>query len=50
MKLSLKMVAKHNVPVLISDDAHQVENLARHFNEAEEIIAKMNLRRFDKIK
>ena len=46
----LKMAAKHNVPVLISDDAHQVENIARHFNEAEEIIAKMNLRRFEKIK
>ena len=46
----LKMVAQNNVPVLISDDAHRVEDIARHFNEAEEIISKMNLRRFEKIK
>ena len=46
----LKMVAKNNVPVLISDDAHRVADIARHFDEAEEIISKMNLQRFEKIK
>ena len=50
MNRILKMVAKNNVPVLISDDAHRVADIARHFDEAEEIISKMNLQRFEKIK
>ena len=46
----LRAVAQNNVPVLISDDAHNTESIARHFDEAEELIKNMKLRSFTKIK
>lgn len=46
----LRAVAQNNVQVLISDDAHNTDNIARHFDEAEALIANMNLKRFSKIK
>ena len=41
----LQMVSDNGVPVLISDDAHQVAHLARHFDEAETLISKFQLQR-----
>ena len=46
----LNMVAENNIPVIISDDAHNTESIARHFDEAEELIKNMKLRSFTKIK
>ena len=42
----LKMVADNDVPVIISDDAHTVVNLGRHFEEAEILIKQFNLKRY----
>ena len=42
----LKMVAENNVPVLISDDAHEVKNIGRHFKEAGQLIKDLNLKSF----
>lgn len=42
----LKMVAKNNVPVLISDDAHEIKKLGRHFDEAAQLIKDLNLKSF----
>ena len=42
----LKMVAKNNVPVLISDDAHEIKKLGRHFDEAGQLIKDLNLKSF----
>lgn len=38
----LEELNKSGVPVVISDDAHDVDHLARHFERAEELLAKMN--------
>ena len=42
----LKMAQENNVPVIISDDAHEVKNIGRHFDEAEQIIRDLNLKTF----
>lgn len=42
----IQMVKSFDVPVIISDDAHRVKDLGRHFDEAENIILNMNLRRY----
>lgn len=44
----LKMVAKNNVPVLLSDDAHNAKDLGRNFDEASQLIKYMNLRTFSR--
>lgn len=40
----LKMMAKNDVPVLISDDAHVVKNIGRHFDEAGQLIISLGLK------
>jgi len=40
----LKMVAQNNVPVLISDDAHEAKNIGRHFDEAGQLIRDFKLK------
>lgn len=40
----LEMMKKENVPTIISDDAHEVKNIGRHFDEARAIIKKYNLK------
>lgn len=42
----LEMVKQNDIPVLICDDAHEVDNIGRHFNDAEKLIQKMKLKRF----
>lgn len=44
----LQMVAKHKIPVLISDDAHASNQIARHFDEAENLISKFNLTKYQR--
>ena len=39
----LKMAAQNNVPVIISDDAHEMKNIGRHFDEAQQLIQEFNL-------
>ncbi len=43
-KRILEMVAQNNVPVLISDDAHETKNIGRHFDEAGQLIRDLNLK------
>jgi len=43
----MRMIQRENVHVLISDDAHQSKDLCRYFDEAENIIEIMNLRRYN---
>ena len=45
----LEMAKAANVPVLISDDAHNVNNLGRHFDKAEQLIRELKLKRFEEI-
>jgi len=40
----LKMARDNNVPVLISDDAHDAKSIGRHFDEAEQLIRDLNLK------
>ncbi len=40
----LKMAAENNVPVIISDDAHETKNIGRHFDEAGQLIRDLNLK------
>ena len=40
----LEMAQKNNVPVLISDDAHETGNVGRHFDEAQQLIRDFNLK------
>ncbi len=40
----LEMAQKNNVPVLISDDAHETKNIGRHFDEARQLIKDLNLK------
>ena len=44
----LKMMAKNNVPTLLSDDAHNVENIGRHFDEAAQLIRQFGLKKFQR--
>lgn len=46
----LQMAKNMGVPVLISDDAHNVKNMCRHFKEAEQLVQNLKLKRFDKIR
>lgn len=46
----LEMIKNANVPVLISDDAHEIKNIGRHFDEARQLIKNFNLKTFEKIK
>ena len=34
---------ENNVPVIISDDAHETKNIGRHFDEAGQLIRDLNL-------
>lgn len=45
----LKLVSKYNIPVLISDDAHEVGQIGRHFSEAEIFAKKCGICKFMKI-
>lgn len=42
----LKMAKEKNIPVLISDDAHKIGDIGRHFDEAKELINQLKLSRF----
>ena len=42
----LNMARENNVPVIISDDAHEVKNIGRHFDEAKQLIRDLNLKIF----
>lgn len=42
----LQMIKNENVPVLISDDAHEIKNVGRHFDEARQLISDFNLKTF----
>ena len=42
----LKMIANANVPVLISDDAHCVEHIGRHFDRAAEYAKSCGIKNF----
>ena len=42
----LKMARDNNVPVLISDDAHDVKNIGRHFDEAGQLIRDLDLKQY----
>ena len=44
----LKMAVQHNVPVIISDDAHETKNIGRHFEEAQQLIRDLNLKTFQR--
>jgi len=40
----LQMIKDNNVPVLISDDAHEIKSVGRHFEEARQLISDFNLK------
>ena len=42
----LKMVAKHNIPVIISDDAHNFECLADRFDKAPQLALEAGIKHF----
>lgn len=42
----LKQVAEHDIPVLISDDSHKIEQIGRHFDEAAEFAQKCGVDNF----
>lgn len=42
----LKMMQEHDVATIISDDAHEVKNIGRHFDDARKIIQDLNLRTY----
>lgn len=44
----LQMAAQNNVPVLLSDDAHKVQDIGRHFDEASQLIKDLNLKTFSR--
>lgn len=44
----LGMAKNHDVPVLISDDAHIVDNLGRHFGEATQLIKQFKLKTYSR--
>ena len=43
----LKMIKRSKVPVLLSDDAHSMQNIGRHFDEAQNLIEFFKLKTFD---
>lgn len=45
----LKTVAEYNIPVLISDDAHKIEQIGRHFDEAVKFARKCGVNNFMKL-
>ncbi len=45
-KSILELVARHNIPVLISDDAHRVEHIGRHFERAEQFARGAGVKNF----
>ena len=40
----LEHIAAHNIPVLISDDAHNVDQIGRHFADAERLIGEVGIK------
>ena len=40
----LEHIAAHNIPVLISDDAHNVDQIGRHFDDAERLIGEVGIK------
>lgn len=46
----LEMAANKKIPVLISDDAHAISQIGRHFDVAEQLITQYKLSRIEKIK
>jgi len=44
----LKMAKNANIPVIISDDAHNIQNIGRHFDEAKQLMQNLNLKTFTK--
>lgn len=47
-KRILKMVSKKKIPVLLSDDAHKASQLCRHFDEAQLLFQKFNLKKYQR--
>ena len=47
-KRILQMAARKDVPVLLSDDAHNAKSLGRHFDEASRLIKELKLRTFSR--
>ena len=43
----LQMVSDYDIPVLISDDAHAVSQIGRHFDEAENLINQFKLKTYE---
>ena len=41
------MASNYNVPVLISDDAHAISQIGRHFGEAENLINQFKLKFYE---
>lgn len=44
----LQMIKNANVPVLISDDAHEIKNIGHHFDEALHLIKTFDLKQYTK--
>ena len=44
----LKMAAQNNVPVILSDDAHETKNIGRHFDEAGQLIYDLDLKKYQR--
>ena len=42
----LEMIKHEKVPVIICDDAHEVKNIGRHFDEARQLIKTFNLKTY----
>lgn len=42
----LKMAADHNIPVLISDDAHNADQIGRHFDRAHQFACRAGVKNF----
>lgn len=42
----MEMIYNANVPVLLSDDAHKVSQICRHFDRAQEYLKQHNIRKF----
>jgi len=43
----LKLLAQYKIPVIISDDAHNIERLGDHFNQAEMLVRQTDINLFD---
>lgn len=42
----LELVARHNIPVLISDDAHRADQIGRHFDRVEQFVRDCGVKNF----